>query len=106
VFLLDRVGTALHGQGELEPARDLLELALAMSVKLLSANHELAIASRRYNLALVLLDLGELTRARDLMEPALATAAKHLSEDHPALVSIRTQLARVGEKRTATTSEG
>jgi tetratricopeptide (TPR) repeat protein len=105
VFLLDRIGTALHGQGELDPARDLLELALAMSVKLLSANHDLAIASRRYNLALVLLDVGELTRARDLLEQALATAAKHLSDDHPALVSLRTQLARAGEKLAATTTE-
>ena len=95
LFLLDRVGTALHGQGDLAAARDLMQLALALSIKLLGAGDELTIAARRSNLALVLLDQGELPGARDLLEQALAAGERGLPGDHPALASVRTTLARI-----------
>ena len=92
--LLDRVGTALQSAGDLPGAKDLLEQALASAVKSYSTDHP-AMATRRSNLALVLMDLGDLGRAKDLLEQALASDLKNFGADDPAVTTCRSNLATV-----------
>jgi hypothetical protein len=70
------------GQGELAPARLLLERALAIHEKVLGPDHSNTATSLN-NLARLLQDQGELAAARTLYEHALAIKKKVLGADHP-----------------------
>ena len=98
LFLLDRVGTGLHAQRELEPARNVMQTALVFSLKAPGAENDLGLAARRANLAQVLIDMGELGPARDVLEQALASdAVKSLGDADPVSISLRSQLAWVAK---------
>jgi tetratricopeptide (TPR) repeat protein len=92
--LFDRVGKALHSMGELGPAKQILEQALASDLENFGEDHP-SVAASRANLARVLLDLGDLPRARQLSEQILEFNLEVLGEDHPTVAVSRANLARV-----------
>ena len=97
-------GESLRQLGDLPAARQLVERALASTVKTYGEDHP-EVATVRSNLSYVLHDLGKLSAARQLLEQVLASVLNTYEEDHSAVAVIRSNLARVlhdlGELSTA-----
>jgi hypothetical protein len=79
--LLERLGSYNHAAGDYPSARPLFERALAISEKVLGAEHP-DTASSLNTLAGLLLDHADLAAARPLFERALAISEKVLGAEH------------------------
>jgi len=92
--LLARVGVYLHGRGQLDEARGVLERALAMA-EMAYGPDDAEVGIHLGNLGLVLQDLGELVGARICLERALAIAEATHGPDHPAVGTFAGNLGSV-----------
>jgi tetratricopeptide (TPR) repeat protein len=90
--LFASIACAMHSMGELEPARELLELAVAGDLQNFGEEHE-NVATLRSNLANLLQDLGELSTALTLLEKALASDLAHRADNHFKILLRRNNLA-------------
>lgn len=91
-LLFDRLGTALQSLGSLRRARELLEQALASDLKNLGEDHP-SVATRRFNLAMIMEDSDDYDAARRVFAQALATEERSLGLDHPSTSYTRAKLA-------------
>lgn len=80
--------------GKYSEAKNLLEDALALTVRELGEHHPKA-AELQNNLALVYEELGEYDKARNLLEAVLGSAEKNVGEYRPEVSVLRNNLAGV-----------
>ncbi|MGI8778310.1 MAG: FxSxx-COOH system tetratricopeptide repeat protein [Acidimicrobiales bacterium] len=92
--LLARVGLYLHGRGQLDEARGVLERSLAI-VEMAYGPDDPEAGIHLGNLGLVLQDLGELTGARTCLERALDVAQATHGPEHPAVGTFAANLGIV-----------
>jgi len=92
--LLNYLALIYQSLGDLNKAKELLELALASDIKNFGKDHPV-VAIRQSSLAMVYKDLGEFNKAKEQLEIALFNDIKNFGKDHPTVAIRQSNLALV-----------